>query len=165
MADAEYILNNKNAWRGKIAERLTALRARAKCSRLAVARAIHKTAQSVFDYENGRVSIPSETVCRLAIFYDCSVDFILLGFGWGGVEVADYDELIHSLPDIPHPDPKAAKPRGPGVKVKPAPKAPVVPRVIKASKIKKGKKKSMPAPTLADKPKKRGRMMYDFSLD
>jgi transcriptional regulator with XRE-family HTH domain len=168
-------------WRMRVAERLTALRSRRKMTRAVAAKLIGYPSNSLGDYEEGNAFPGLRRLSELARFYDCSIDFILLGLGWGGVQVANYEELLKSATGIvtqraPRAPGKKIAAKLPPLKERPAPRVPKLVHkagptpVAKPKKSRKGTalrkvEQLTPAPAPKTKRKKGDKMSYDFSLD
>lgn len=156
-------------WKFNIAARLIALRQKATLRKIDVTKALGwKSGGSLNDAESGRKFLGLKKLSQLAVLYDCSIDFILLGAGWGGTPVRDYAGAIHdSLAEVAQPKPKIERVRGVGVSIKAAP-LPPPPAPIKVRIAKAKPKAKVATPVAKPKAKARGRgnkMKFDFSLE
>lgn len=156
-------------WRMEIGDRLITLRLHKKLKLSEAGKYMGIAPGLLSKYEQGLNFPGHRNLARMAFFYDCSIDFILVGLGWGGVAVPSWDQLIHQASGII----VKPAPRAPGrmIPVKLEPKAPPPPLKIGVKKAKpapkKAKSKAKKATPVKAAPKKRkgDRMSYDFSLD
>lgn len=160
----DYELSAKD-WRFKIAERLIALRTHRHMKVAEVARFVRLPPSTYSGYENASTFPSIKRLAIIARFYDCSMDWILLGLGWGGVEVTDIGAAMAE--GIRSPFTVTATPaRKPGKKLHATlpPVAPKLlmktPRLVKKAKPKSRKKK--PAAVAKATRRKGDRAVFTF---